>query len=110
MDKIKLTDNARRILLELRKDEWFVYEDSDEKDLEYLEKEGLINAPETKDETYSLSEYGIEYLRKNPKLKNPSIWDDKKYWITTSIAILALLASVGSMIFNIATRSCTCCG
>ena len=30
----------------------------------------------------------------NPKLNNPSIWDDKKYIITTVISVVALIISI----------------
>lgn len=110
MDKIKLTSNAKRILLALSNEE-YVYIDSDEKDLILLEQEELVDPCWTNDGPFpSITNKGIAYVHTNPKLKNPSIWDDKKYWITTGIAILALLASIGSIIFNIITRSNTSCG
>ena len=34
--------------------------------------------------TYQLTDYGKAYLLSNPKLKTPSIFDDKKYIVTTN--------------------------
>ncbi len=95
MDKIKLTDNAKRILLALSKEEELRLTDADEKDLILLEQEGLVNPNWTHDGPYpDIMDKGIAYVLMNPKLKNPSIWDDKKYWITTGISVLALIISL----------------
>ncbi len=96
MDKIELTKNARRILLALSKDEEPQITNADEKDLMLLVQEDLIEISGSKDCQWypEITVKGVAYVRTNPKLKNPSIWDDKKYWITTGISIIALAFSI----------------
>ena len=38
-----------------------------------------------------------KFLDRNPKLKNPSIWEDTKYWITTAFALVASIISIISI-------------
>lgn len=99
MDKIKLTDNAKRILLTLYNKEELNITDADEKDLIVLDQEGLVKPEWTADGPFpDIKDKGIAYVYMNPKLKNPSIWDDHKYWITTGIAITALILSLIAII------------
>ena len=101
MDKIKLTDNAKRILMALSKGENLKITDDDEKDLLLLEEEGLVDPNWTCDGPYpEITDRGSTYVYTNPKLKNPSIWDDKKYWITTMIAFVALGLSIYATFFK----------
>ena len=96
MEKIKLTNNAKRILLILNKNEEPVISDADERDLYLLEQEELIVLEGCKN-GYPFPEItrkGLSYVQMNPKLSNPSIWDDKKYWITTGISLVALALSI----------------
>ena len=96
MEKIKLTNNAKRILLILNKNEEPVISDADERDLYLLEQEELIVLEGCKN-GYPFPEItrkGLKYVQMNPKLSNPSIWDDKKYWITTGISLAALALSI----------------
>lgn len=96
MEKIKLTNNAKRILLILNKNEEPVISDADERDLYLLEQEELIVLEGCKN-GYPFPEItrkGLNYVQMNPKLSNPSIWDDKKYWITTGISLAALALSI----------------
>lgn len=99
MDKIKLTDNAKKILWTLYNKEDLNIIDDDEKDLIVLDQEGLVNPEWTNDGPFpDITDKGIAYVYMNPKLKNPSIWDDQKYWITTGIAIVALILSLIAII------------
>ena len=99
MDKIKLTDNAKRILWTLYNKEELNITDADENDLIVLDQEGLVNPEWTTDGPFpDITDKGTAYVYMNPKLKNPSIWDDYKYWVTTSIAIAALILSLISII------------
>jgi autotransporter-associated beta strand protein len=41
-----------------------------------------------------LTDIGEAYLYSNPQLKDPSIWDDKKYWINTAISLVALIVAI----------------
>ena len=96
MEKIKLTNNAKRILLILNKNEEPVISDADERDLYLLEQEELIVLEGCKN-GYPFPEItrkGLSYVQMNPKLSNPSICDDKKYWITTGISLAALALSI----------------
>jgi hypothetical protein len=96
MEKIKLTNNAKRILLILNKNEEPVISDADERDLYLLEQEELIVLEGCKN-GYPFPEItrkGLSYVQMNPKLSNPSIWDDKKYWITSGISLAALALSI----------------
>ena len=104
MNKIKLSDNAKRILLALGKDTDFNYDykDSDEKDLVLLEIEGLVDPCWTYNgPSPYITERGIAYVHMNPELKDPTIWDDKKYWVTTGISVIALIVSIAALIFSI---------
>lgn len=101
MNKIELTDNAKRIILGLTKNEKLKYTDADEKDLILLEQEGLVDACWTNDGPYpSITDKGTAYVHMNPKLKNPSIWDDKKYLITTGISLVAFALSLYATFFK----------
>ena len=98
MQRIRLTKNAKRILKELSNGVHYV-EISEEDDLDgkLLWHEKLITGIPNEAGTIMaprLSELGELYLHINPKLKNPSIWEDKKYWITTSISLAALIMSI----------------
>lgn len=99
MEKIYLTDNAKNILLSLQKDDNFMPKESDDNDVILLEQEELLHAERTMDGLayIELTDKGIAYMHVNPKLKNPSIWDDKKYIITTIIAVIALIVSIISL-------------
>lgn len=99
MEKIYLTDNAKNILLSLKKDENFMPKESDDNDIILLEQEELLHAERTMDGLayIELTDKGKAYMHVNPKLKNPSIWDDKKYIITTIIAVIALIVSIISL-------------
>ena len=98
MEKIELNDNCKAILTQLNsRNRKLLYRESDYDDIRYLVAIGLINAKELPKKSHrdlALTEQGRTYLYENPKLKNPSIWDDKKYWITTAISIVALIVSI----------------
>jgi len=98
MDKIKLTKNAKNILFALKSNN---YTDpipgKDYADINFLKQCGLVETMDAETGVIiliTLSEYGKAYLHIYPKLKNPSLWDDEKYWITTSISLLALIFSI----------------
>lgn len=96
MDKIKLTKRAKEIL-RLLKENKYKLSDNDKEDLNLLEIEGLGSGQKLSDHSYNtfrITDKGKAYIYSNPKLNNPSIWDDKKYIITTTISILALVISI----------------
>ena len=101
MEKIKLSKDSKRILLSLNNGN---YGDIvPEKDLEVfnlLEVEGFVKSARTKGDNHvemltpRLTDEGKAYITANPDLSNPSIWDDKKYLITTIISAIALIIAV----------------
>ncbi len=104
MYKIELNNNCKRILLLLKRDCEYMIRDNDNEDINILIILDLIQATKLIGDKYCapiLTEKGHAYIHWNPKLKNPSIWDDKKYWITTSIAILSLILSIIAIIKSI---------
>ncbi len=96
MHKIVLNDNCKRLLGEIKNDSYCDSLKSDLEDLNLLKTLGLIRAVATNTGfvVTGLTEEGRAYLHSNPTLKNPSIWDDKKYWINTAISVLALIVAI----------------
>lgn len=100
MEKIKLSNRAKEIL-RLLKDKKYNVNDDDREDLNLLEMEGLGSGQKLTDHSYNtfrITDKGRAYIYSNPKLYNPSIWDDKKYIITTVISVLALILSLIAII------------
>ena len=95
MEKIKLPKRAKEILW-LLNEEKYKPKEEDMEVLNYLEVAGFGEVLTTADglEDFELNEFASAYLYWNPKLKNPSIWDDKKDWITTGISGVALVFSI----------------
>jgi hypothetical protein len=95
MDKISLNDNCKAIINAIKND---TYEEkiADSEDINLLHTLGLIDVISTKDGDMvdGLTDKGRAYLHSNPTLENPSIWDDKKYWINTAISFAALIVSI----------------
>lgn len=101
MEKIKLTPNAKKILRELKHADYpqvIFKEDND--DMMLLADYGLITLSKSTGwfagsyNCQGLTVKGRAYLYANPQLKDPSIWDDKKYWITTAISFIAIILSI----------------
>ncbi len=85
MEKIKLTKREKEIVIALANKTYSI-DDSvkDSNELEHLEFIGLgkgIICEFGGYLDYRLSPQAKAYLFENPKLKNPSILDDKKFWI-----------------------------
>ncbi len=97
MERIELTKKGKQIMWALQANNYpSSVPSEDTNDVTVLIEDGLIKATTIMDGSYcaaSLTQKGKAYLHCNPKLKNPSIWEDKKYWITTAIAIIALANS-----------------
>lgn len=98
MEKIPLTNKGKSILKELQKNSYPPsVPDDDIEDIILLQEERLITAHRTNQGHFCvvrLTDKGRAYLHANPKLKDPSIWDDKKYWITTAISVIAIILSI----------------
>lgn len=96
MEKIKLNDNCKRLLKEIKSGLYQDILEPDIEDLNFLKTEGLIDAVviTTDFMVKGLTDKGRAYLHSNPNLKNPSIWDDKKYLINTVISLIALVVAI----------------
>lgn len=101
MDRIKLSKEEKLLLkrLSARKYPDQVLEEDIETFI-ILENESLVHGTKGKDGILGprLTAMGEAYIASNPKLKNPSIWEDKKYIISTTISIVALIISVIALI------------
>ena len=96
MEKKELTKNAKLFLRAISQGTEIPVTDSNKGDLILLKEEGLISF-EISMNGYQypvLTQKGIAYVHVNPELKNPSIWDDRKFWISTGISIVALIISI----------------
>lgn len=104
MEKIALSKNCKKILFQLRDNKrQLLYKDKDFDDIKYLVLLELVTASKLMNKSFCdvcLTEKGERYLYQNPKLKNPSIWDDKKYWINTAISVLALIVAIIALFKN----------
>ena len=96
MEKITLSDNCKRLLKEIKSGLYQDILEPDIEDLNFLKTEGLIDAVAITTDymVKGLTDKGRAYLYSNPDLKNPSIWDDKKYWINTAISVFALIIAI----------------
>ena len=102
MDKITLNDNCKKLLKEIKSGSYQNIIESDIEDLKFLKTMGLIKAVATTTGfvVTGLTDEGRAYLHSNPDLKNPSIWDDKKYWINTAISVFALIVAIIALFKN----------
>ena len=97
MERIHLTQPCKKILRAIRDKKYDDIPECDTEDLLLLEQIGLVNVKWCEFGyaiVANLSNKGFAYLRINPKLKNPSIFEDKKCWINTVISITALLVAL----------------
>ena len=101
MDEIKLSKNQKVILKDLRNGDYPAsIPDKDTDDIFVLKELNLIKAIEVSDKSGQLlicpelTDRGKAYIASNPTLKNPTIWDDKKYIINTIISIAALIVAI----------------
>ena len=103
MDKITLNDNSKRLLKEIKSGSYQEGLESDLEDLNFLKTRGFIKATPTFSGYIitGLTDEGKAYLHSNPNLKNPSIWDDKKYWINTAISFAALIVSIIAILITL---------
>ena len=83
MNKIELTKKEKDILFRLYEDKYEICEE-DKYELHHLVSLGLGKGIESEFGGYfdfDLTDMARDYFFENPKLKNPSILDDKKFWI-----------------------------
>lgn len=96
-ERIKLSTSCKEILNTLNSGKELTALSKRTADLILLKELGLIEGSQASDKSFikaMLSDFGKAYIHWNPKLKNPSIWQDKKYWITTGISLLSLTLSI----------------
>ena len=97
MERIELTKPCKRILRAIKDKKYSNIPENDTEDLLLLEHMGLVDV-QWCEFGYAiianLSNKGVAYMRVNPKLKNPSILDDKKFWINTAISFAALVVAI----------------
>lgn len=98
MDKTKLSKDEKRILLGLYAK---TYPEQVPKDdcemMNLLEVNRFVTTTKVNGGILinpQLTALGKAYISANPKLKNPSIWDDKKYIINTLISVVALAVAI----------------
>ena len=101
--KIHLSKDEKLILLGLNSDKYSISE-NDKQWLLVLEQKKLIGTNKGANGRIRrayITDFGKAYLSENPKLNNPSIWDDKKYIITTIISGAAILISAVALYISI---------
>lgn len=95
MEKIELPDECKFILVSIANKTFKpTFKPEENGWLAILENENLIKL--TKDSkggyiTGKLTTRGLAYLTSNPKLKNPSFWDDKHALVEHLINIIGLI-------------------
>lgn len=100
MERIELPKSCKTILFAIKEKRYLDIPEKDYLDLHLLEYEGLVDVVWTEFGSAilaNLTHKGIVYMHSNPKLKNPSIWEDTKYWITTAFALVASIISIISI-------------
>ena len=100
MDRIELPKSCKNILFAIKDKRYSDIPKDDYLDLHLLEYEGLVDVKWSEFGfaiLANLTHKGIVYMHSNPKLKNPSIWEDTKYWITTAFALVASIISIISI-------------
>ena len=97
MEKVQLSKEEKRLLKELASGNYNkLVQRKDIGVINLLGVKGFIHSIETFDGPVvtGLSDYGKAYLEENPKLRNPSIFDDKKYIINTITSLVALTVAI----------------
>lgn len=98
MEKLSLSKNSKRILSSLANGTYpNSVPENDIEEFNLLMQMDLVRGVYVKDPAIvapKLTDYGRAYIHQNPKMKNPSIFDDKKYIVTTAISIVALGISI----------------
>lgn len=102
MERIKLSKKCKALLRSVNDGSYpkkASPEDVD--DIRYLREMKLIQGVDVIPNGVTcirITDFGRAYFHDNPKLKNPTIWQDKKYIINTAISIVALVISIIALI------------
>lgn len=96
MDKITLSKPEKSVLLQLAEKKYPVQVPNDDWDaMNLLEVKHFVTTNKVNGGILinpQLTNLGKAYLAANPKLRNPSIWDDKKYVISVVALAVAIIA------------------
>ena len=101
MERIELPKCCKPILFAIKEKRYLDIPEKDYLDLHLLEYEGLVDVVWSEFGSAILANLtykGIVYMHSNPKLKNPSIWEDTQYWSTTAFALVASIISIISIL------------
>lgn len=101
MKRVRLSKNSKRILLSLKENHYHPsVPDNDVNDFLILREMEFVSCVVASDKDSTsylaprLEPKGLAYIVENPKLKNPSIFYDWKFWITTIIALLGVIIAL----------------
>lgn len=98
MERIELSKRQKALYKAIAREEYpNECNKEDIEDIIVLREMGFVHGTNVKSGdivAVRLTEQGRAYLRQNPKLKNPSVWQDKKYIINTAISLVALVVSI----------------
>ncbi len=103
MERIELSKTCKMILRAVKNGDYKKYEICYE-DILVLIYHGLITGTEVSGRKFmnlQLTKKGIAYITWNKELKNPTIWEDKKFWIATAISIISVLISLVSLYISL---------
>lgn len=103
MERIELNKTCKKILQAIKNNDYKKYENCYE-DILVLIYHELVTGTEgigRKFINLQLTKKGIAYITWNRKLKNPTIWQDKKFWIATAISIISVLISFVSLYISL---------
>lgn len=102
MERIELSKRQKALYKAIAREEYpNVCNKEDIEDIIVLREMGFVHGTNVMSGdivAVRLSEQGRAYLHQNPKLKNPSVWQDKKYIINTAISLVALVVSIIALI------------
>ena len=97
MERIELPKSCKTILFAIKEKRYLDIPEKDYLDLHLLEYEGLVDLACSAFSPALLANVthnAILYMHSNPTLKNPSIWEDTKYWVKTAFALVASITSI----------------
>ena len=101
MTRVRISKNCKRILLSLKDNHYHSsVPENDVNDFLILREMGFVSCVVASDKDSTsylapkLEPIGRAYIAENPKLRNPGIFCDWKFWITTLIAIIGLIIAL----------------
>lgn len=101
MERITLSKKQKKLLTEIAEGIYNSCSDDDRADIYVLMELDLVHGTKVIGGNViaiRLTDHGLAYMRLNPKLKNPTIWQDKKYIINTVISLIAMIVSIIALV------------